>query len=278
MFPKCFGLIGFCLAMTLALGLGCSRKGGLAPERLQPPETFFWCAQPISFSPASLRWRREAEKEGGMLGVRFVLTGGLGECMTFTCYASLADRDRKSALKRLIAKGDSLGLQEFLNQVYLARARTDDALSPREESANLAINEALDRAASHCLTGHRERARADLEDALGAASSYEMTLADILPRVRLRPERMSEPERWRTGYERDTTLAGYPAFADDDTMITPDGPLLYRETFCVVNRCAFKATYQGTLENSPVFDRVMATVRFPGPAPFSPYSKSGNVR
>jgi len=263
-------LLGLCLATPLVLGPGCSRKGGLAPERLQPPETFLWCAQPISFSPASARWRREVEHEAGMLGARFVLTGGLGECMTFTCYTSLADRDRRSALERLFARRDSLGQREFLDAVFLARARTDDPLSAREESANLAINEALDRAASHYLSGYRERTRADLKQALDAASSYEMTLAEILPRVRLRPERMSEPERWRTGTARDTTLAGYPAFADDDTMITLDGPLLYRETFWVVNGYAFKATYQGTLENAPVFDRVMATVRFPAPSPASP--------
>ena len=70
-------------------------------------------------------------------------------------------------------------------------------------------------------------------------------------------------DRWRIGRERDTTLAGYPAFAGDDTLITDERPLLYHEIIWVVNRCAFKATYQGTKDNLKTFQRVVASVRFP---------------
>jgi len=178
-------LTGVCLA-TLVLASGCARR---AKPELGPAEAFSWCAQPVSFSPPPPAWRRESERSGGLLGVRFVLSGGLGECITVATYSSVGDRD--------------------------------------------------------------------------AASSYAPTLADLLPRIRLRPERMQEPWRWRLGYEHDTTLAGFPAFASDDTLITPERPMLYHQVFWVVNRCAFNATYQGTKPNVGVFDALVASIRFP---------------
>jgi hypothetical protein len=77
---------------------------------------------------------------------------------------------------------------------------------------------------------------------------------------------MQEPDRWRIGYERDTTFAGQPAFASDDTLITPERPLLYREIFWVVHGCGFKAVYQGTEENLTTFYRVVDSIRFPDEA------------
>ena len=200
------------------------------------------------------------------MGVRFVLTGGMGQCITVATYSAVGERDRREVLAELIAKRDSMGRTEFLRAVSHARARTDDPLSEREGSNAVAINAALDRAIEHRLSDNPQFVGADLEAALEAASSYEPTLAEILPRIRLRPERMQEPERWRIGYERDTTIAGYPAFASDDTLITPERPLLYREVFWVVNRCAFKAVYQGTKENVPTFNRLVTSVQFPDTA------------
>ena len=246
---------------TLAAVIGCGHDA--AETLLQPPETFSWCAQPISFSPPSSRWRREAESSGGLQGVRFVLQGGGGQCVTVAAFRVLAERDRRAALQTLIRQADSLSRREFLDKVSLARARTDDPLSEEEAAAALAINAALDRAVSDYLSGTPRFASADLDEALQAASSYEPTLAELLPRVRLRPERMLEPGRWRLGYQRDTTIGDLAAFASDDTLITPERPLLYRQVFWVVNRCAFKVTYQGTPENLETFDRLVGSVQFP---------------
>jgi hypothetical protein len=107
---------------------------------------------------------------------------------------------------------------------------------------------------------------AALYEALAAAHAYRPTLDDVRWTLRLRPDQMQEPDRWRIGRERDTTLAGYPAFAGDDTLITDERPLLYHEIIWVVNRCAFKATYQGTKENLRTFQRVVASVQFPAEA------------
>ncbi len=245
------------LALTLCAMAGC------AQERLAPTETFAWRAQLISFSPPPATWYREGENSGGLLGVRFVLRGGGGQCITVATYDWIADRDRRPAIERLIEDWESLPQQEFLHEASLARARTDDPFSDRDAATSLSVNEALERAGQDYLNDHRGFVKQDLESALQGAQSYEPTLAEILPRIRLSPEAMQEPERWRIAYERDTTLAGYPAFASDDTLITPEGPLLYRQVFCVVNRCAFKVEYQGTREHLGLFDRLVGSIQFP---------------
>jgi hypothetical protein len=77
---------------------------------------------------------------------------------------------------------------------------------------------------------------------------------------------MQEPDRWRIVRERDTTLAGQPAYASDDTLITPERPLLYREIYWVVNGCAFKAVYQGTPQELRSFTRLVDSITFPAEA------------
>ena len=247
------------LAAVLALPLGgCSHE-----EPLLPSETFHWVPQSISFAPPPPRWKREGDNGGGMLGVRFVLTGGGGQCITVAAHTGIAERDRRDAISRLIARRDSLGPSEFVHEISLARARTDDPLSDREAQSAMAINAALDKATEAALVGRTGYVQAALYEALSASYAYQLTLDDVRFRLRLRPETMQEPERWIVGRERDTTLAGYPAFAGDDTLITPERPLLYHQVIWAVNRCAFVATYQGTKENLPVFERVVASIRFP---------------
>jgi len=244
--------------VALILIAGCS-----ADEPLLPSETFHWVPQPIDFAPPPQEWRREGDNGGGMLGVRFVLTGGGGQCIEIAAHRGIAERDRRDAIAKLIARRDSLGQNEFLREVSLARARTDANLSEREAEAARTINAALDRATSEYLQGRSGYVEAALYEALAAAHAYQPTLDDVRWALRLRPEQMQEPDRWRIGRERDTTLAGYPAFAGDDTLITDERPLLYHEIIWVVNRCAFKATYQGTKDNVKTFQRVVASVRFP---------------
>ncbi|MCC6271192.1 MAG: hypothetical protein IT190_07935 [Microbacteriaceae bacterium] len=168
------------------------------PEPLQGAETFHWVAQPIEFSPPPARWYREGDNGGGMLGVRFVLTGGGGQCISVLAYHQLAENGTHSG------------------ETYNA-----------------------------------------------APSALPPTLTDLLPLIRLRPERMQEPSRWIIAHERDTVLAGHPAFVSFDTLVTPERPLLYREIYWVVGGCAFKAVYQGTDENLPVFARIVDSIRFP---------------
>ena len=251
------GIVAVSILTPLA---GCGKGPA---EQLGPPETFHWVSQPITFSPPSGKWERQGDNGGGMLGVRFILTGGGGQCISVLAHRQLAERDRREALEKLIARRDSLSRREFLRDLSLARARTDDPLSEREAAAATEINAMLDRAMTDYLSDNPTFVANDLAAALRAAQSYEPTREEILPRVRLRPEQMQHPEWWRIGYERDTTFAGLPAFASDDTLITPDRPLLYREIFWVVHGCAFKAVYQGTEENLTTFYRVVDSIQFP---------------
>jgi hypothetical protein len=247
--------------LLIAFAAGCAKRAAQAP--LQPPETFSWCAQPISFSPPPLLWRREGDNGGGMLGVRFVLTGGGGQCISVLAFRLIAERDRSASLETLIRRADSLSQREFLNEASLARPRQEDPISEAEAAVARSINQAIDRAIADYLAGDVLYARSDLKDALRAASTHQFTLAEVLPRMRLRPDHMQEPWRWHLGYERDTTIAGLQAFASDDTLFTPERPLLYREVFWVVNGCPFKATYQGTARNVPTFERLVGSVQFP---------------
>ena len=254
------------LRMTrlLVLSLVAATSCGPPTAKLAPVETFHWVSQPVAFSPPPARWERQGDNGGGLLGVRFILRGGGGQCISVYAHRQLAERDRKQAIARLIARRDSLSRREFLDELSLARARTDDPISPRESATASAINDALDRATRDLLDEQPGFVAADLDAALHAANAYEPTLAELLPAIRLVPERMQEPARWRIGVERDTTLAGHAAIASDDTLVTPERPLLYHEVFFVVNGCAFKAVYQGTPENLRTFAEVVDSIRFPG--------------
>lgn len=245
--------------MALVSVAGCAPRSA----QLEPAETFNWVAQPVAFSPPPGPWYRQGDNGGGMLGVRFILTGGGGQCISVYAYRLFAERDRRAQIERLIARRDSLTSREFLRELSLVRPRTDDPISEREAEAARTIDDAINRAMENHLADMPGFVAADLDAALRAASSYQLTLAELLPRVRLRPERMQEPDRWRIGYEHDTTLAGHPAFASEDTLITPERPLLYREYFWVVNGCGFKAVYQGTPQNLGTFARVVDSIQFP---------------
>jgi hypothetical protein len=247
------------LALILALTSGC----GSNKDTSQPAETFTWVRQPISFSPPPPQWERQGDTGGGTLGVRFILRGGGGQVMSVAAYSLLARRDRREEIAKLISRRDSLSRREFLSELSRARPRTDDPISETEASVARAINDALDRAMSAYLSGSPGFTAAALDDALEAASLYEPTLPELLPHIRLRPERMQEPQRWIIAYERDTTLAGHPAFASDDTLITPERPLLYRQVFWVVKGCAFNATYQGTPENLKTYFKMVDSIQFP---------------
>ena len=94
-----------------AAAAGCGHEAATRTA-LQPPETFSWCAQPISFSPPAPQWTREAEKSGGLLGVRFVLTGGGGQCITVAAF-HIVSNSKVSAWIRSGTFGQHLGFFEF---------------------------------------------------------------------------------------------------------------------------------------------------------------------
>lgn len=254
-------LVAVVLGATAALVWGCGPAA--RDEPLLPEETFHWVRQPIAFSPPPARWERQGDNGGGMLGVRFILRGGGGQLIGVAAHRLLAERDRRQAIARLIARRDSLDQRQFLHELALVRPRRDDPVSEREASVARAIDGAIDRAIEDELAGNANFVAGDLDAALRAAESYAPTLAELLPHLKLRPGTMQNPEWWRLGYERDTVIAGEPAFAGDDTLVVPEQTLLYHEVIWVVDGCAFKATFQGREENLPTFHRVLDSIRFP---------------
>jgi hypothetical protein len=250
------------LLVWAGLTAGC---GGSQQEALLPAETFSWVRQPIAFAPPPSRWERQGDNGGGTLGVRFILRGGGGQVISVAAYRRLAERDRRAPLARLVTRRDSLSQHEFLRELSLVRPPTDDPISEREAETARAINQSIDRASSDYLAGSMGFVASDLDIALQAATRYQPTLEELLPHIRLDPGRSQGPIQWRIGYERDTVIAGLPVFASDDTLITPEQTLLYHEIFWAVNGCAFKATFQGRLQNLDTFHRVVDSIRFPEP-------------
>src|SRR5262245_33337004 len=181
-------------AGTALLATGCSH----APAKLKlgPPETFNWVDQPVAFSPPPDPWYREGDNGDGMLGVRFILRGGGGQCISVLAHRRLADRTRKDKIKQLIAKRDSLEQREFLHELELVRPTNEEPLSAREASTTRAINDAIDRATRDMLEDHPSFVTGDLNDALRAASSYTPTLPELLPTIRMNPWKHQEPWRW----------------------------------------------------------------------------------
>ncbi len=256
-----------CLLAVTALAPGCGRKTSGA-EALLPPETFEWIRQPVAFSPPPAQWERQGDGGAGTVGVRFILRGGGGQCISVAAHRQLAQRDRREGIAFLISGLDSLTRDEFLHNLSIVRYRSDEPISDRDAATRRAVDRALDGASDSYLAGSMGFVAADLETAHREASLYEPTLEELLPHIRLRPETMQHPEWWRIGYERDTLVGGLPAFASDDTLITPDGErLLYHEVFWAVKGCAFKATFQGRQENLDTFHRVVDSIHFPEPSP-----------
>jgi hypothetical protein len=195
--------------------------------------------------------------------VRFILRGGGGQVMSVAAQKSWTERLPLERIERLIAEFPNLDERELYRGLSLLRVQIDDPLTEAEAQAAAGLNVAVDRAESDVAGGHVSFVKDDLEEALRAVEGFRPTLAELVPRLRLRPERMNEPARWILGTAHDTTLAGLPAFASDDTLDAPEQRLLYRQVFWVVNGCAFQAVYQGRPEHQHVFEQVLASVRFP---------------
>jgi len=244
--------------------------GGCGPHARQEPllraETFHWIRQPIAFSPPPARWYREGDNGAGKLGVRFVLREGGGQCISVAGHRWLDERVHVDELTRLAGRIDSLNEHEFLREVSLVEARSDDPISERDGAIARDINDALGRARTDYLEGNHSFAAADIQQAAKIARSYQPTLAEILPRMRLQPEKMQNPDYWRLGRARDTVLAGVPAYASDDTLVLPEQTLLYHQVFWVVNGSAFEAIFQGREKNLETFHRVVDSITFPSDA------------
>jgi hypothetical protein len=250
------------LALAAALAGACAKHS--RPEMvLGPPETFDWVSQPIEFSPPPPKWERQGYNEGGQLGVFFTHRGSVGERMFVAVYRRLAERNPRDSVNALLERFDSLDPDAFRRAIGDARATTDNPLSEDEARMARIVNEDLDRAAAAYFAGRPDEARWAIESALRAAEAYEPDPEALLERIRFRREDRQQPERYGAVSESLITVDGRQALMLDYGFRGDSDSLECREVYVIVSGAPFHASYMGLEKNRPLFDRVVASIRFP---------------
>jgi hypothetical protein len=254
-------------AVSCALaGSSCSSGGGGGVVKLGAPERFDWISQPIEFQPPPQKWYRDGDNSGGLLGVRFILSGGGGQVMSVAAYRRWHEKLPRKEILELLDDLDSLDRRSTLRALGRLRVQVTDPLTDGEVWAAEAVNAAVTRATDDLLQERTSFVRGDIQAALAAVDDYQPTLEQLLPRMRLQPEQLDEAGlvRWKLGFGVDTTIAGLPAHVSHDTLITPEQEkLVYQQVFWVVDGCAFQAVFQGRPENQHIFAQLVESVRFP---------------
>ena len=261
--PGLLSLAALTCGLTLA---SCSSGGQSAAVKLGAPERFDWIAQSVEFQPPPNQWRREGDNGGGLLGVRFILSGGGGQVMSVAAYRQWSEKLPRKEILELLDDLDSLDQRNTLRALGRLRVQVQDPLTDGEVRAADAVNAAVTRAVDDVLQDRTSFVRGDLQAALAAVDGYRPSLEELLPRMRLQPGQLDDAGlvRWKLGFAVDTTIAGLPAHLSNDTLITPDREtLLYRQVFWVVDGCAFQSIYQGRPENQHIWEQLVETVRFP---------------
>ena len=236
------------------------------PPKLQPPETFNWTGEKISFAIPPVGWRREGETGGGIKGARFVRDGspeaiGLGD------YYVLADRNRSSHIQELLAAFDtyeygSLAWDKALRDTY---AYTDTPFSALETEIAEQVNTEIGQASVAWRNRDREGAKAHLEAALAASGRLHFSLDDAIGRVEFKLEGRQNPEWYRLVGRRNTVIASEPAVVVDYTVSVPERAQSYsgREAYFVHNSHMFIATFIGFPGSVAVLDAILASTQFP---------------
>lgn len=251
------------IAALALLAAACGPGSPPGSSSLPPSETFNWSGQAIAFAPPPDGWRREGNTSGGIKGARFVKERSVGEGIDVGEYYRVGERDRRAALQALIDGLDAHDPSEFRKALSLARSRTDDPFSDLEAEVAEGVNAALDRALSAYVNRDVGEARTQLGAALLEAERLRFPLDDVIDAVIFAPERRQEPTRFTLVERRDTQIAGEQAVVVDYTMQQPERLFHGREAYVVHNGHLFVAKFFGRKESLPVFDRVVASIRFP---------------
>jgi len=234
------------------------------PPKLLPAETFDWTGEKISFAMPPAGWRREGETSG-VKGIRFVKERSVGEGIGIGDYYILADRNRSTYLREIVAKfdtyGDGFAWDNALRKTY---AYTDTPFSALETEIAEVINSEVGQAAAAYRSHDRENAKAHLETALAEAQRLHFSLAEVIDRVEFKPERQQEPDKYKLTGRRETTIAGEAAVIVDYTVTVPERARTYaaREAYVVHNSHLFIATFIGLEQTLAVFDAMLASIAF----------------
>jgi hypothetical protein len=260
---------GLAFVLLVCSGPACSSSPASSPPeppKLQPPETFNWTGEKISFSMPPVGWRREGETSGGIKGVRFVKERSVGEGIGLGDYYILADRNRSSHIREILDKFDTFDYgfawDKALRNAY---AYTDTPFSSLETEIGERVNNEVGQASMAYRNRDRDAAKAHLEAALAESSRLQFSLDDVITRVEFKPERRQNPEYYKMLGRRETTVAGERAVVVDYTVKVPERPQTYaaREVYFVHDSHMFICTFIGLQESLAVFDAILASIEFP---------------
>lgn len=257
--------------VALIGGAACSAgpTTAAAPEvpTLQPAETFNWTGEKISFSIPPIGWRREGETGGGIKGARFVKEHSVGEAIGVGDYYVLADRNRSSHIREVLASFDtyefgSFAFDKALRDTY---AHTDTPFSALETEIAEHVNTEIGQVVVAWRNRDREAAKSHLEAALAESSRLRFSFGDVIGRVAFTLDGKQNPEWYHILGRRDATIAGEPGLIVDYTVKVPERPHTYsaREAYFMHNSHMFVCTFIGLPESLVVFDAILASIQFP---------------
>jgi hypothetical protein len=219
----------------------------------------------MSFSIPPVGWRREGETSG-VKGIRFVKEQSVGEGIGLGDYYILADRNRSTYLRDMLAKfdtyDDGFAWDRDLRNTY---AYTDTPFSSLETEIAERVNLEIGQASAAWRTHDRDAAKAHLDAALAEASRLRFSLGDVIARVEFKVERQQHPEWYHMLGRSETTVGGEPAVIVDYTVKVPERPQTYsaREAYFVHNSHMFICTFIGLPESLAVYDAILASIEFP---------------
>lgn len=249
--------------LTLTIVLGC----GATPEveDLPPPERFDWGGgQPIRFTPAPPDWRREKTTSGGLLGLRFVKTGSVGEGITMAEAFHYSDHDRCAEIDELLARCNEVSWRDLSKKVQKSRINVWNPVSDLEEDLGDHVNQSMDRAVEAARNGDSFGVCRELETAREQASRIVFSIEDVPEEdlVVFRTGRLVPAKSFTLLGTTRTKVAGQPAVRRDYTFDSRH-TFIGRELFFMVNNRLFVAHFHGLAENVPLFEGMIDSIIFP---------------
>lgn len=250
--------------LCFAVPLGCGDRAVV--EELPNSERFdFGGGQPIRFSPAPPSWRREKTTSGGLLGLRFVKSGSVGEGITMAEAFRFGKHDRCAEIDQMLAACGEISRRELSDKVHKARINVWHPLSDQEEYMGNHINSAMDRAVEAARNSDPYGVCRELETAREQASRIVFSLDDIdeSELVIFRTGGLVPADALTLVGRSRTKIAGEPAAQRDYTFEHRGHNFIGRELFVMHNNRLFVAHFHGLEENVPLFDAMISSIVFP---------------
>jgi hypothetical protein len=257
-------LVRLSCGWLLGVLAGCGAPAEV--EELPAPERFDWGGgQPIRFSPAPSDWRREKTTSGGLLGLRFVKSGSVGEGITMAEASRFGEHDRCSEIAEMLAECATIDRRELSDRVRTSPIDVWNPISDHEKYMGDQINAAMDRAVDAARNGDGAGVCRELETAREQASRIVFSLDDVdeSELVVFRTGGLVPAKAFTLIGRSRTTVAGEPAARRDYTFEHRGHLFIGRELFVMHNNRLFVAHFHGLEENVPLFEGMIESIVFP---------------